>query len=95
MRSSFGELLLGALLEQLWEPALGTSFGALGQPALAEVFRGPALESRFWETALGSSFVNSFLHQIWGAAMIGAAFVAGLFQSETIYFVTDYAFMLL
>jgi Kef-type K+ transport system membrane component KefB len=85
---------LGALLEQLWEPALGTSFGALGQP-LCRGASGTSFGEQVLGTALGSSFVNSFLHQIWGAAMIGAAFVAGLFQSETIYFVTDYAFMLL
>jgi len=62
-----------------FEEQLGTSFGAL------ENISGAASRTSFGEqvsgTALGSSFANSFPEQLWGAAMRGAAFIAGLFQS--------------
>jgi len=58
---------------------LETSFGAL------ESISGAASRTSFAEqvsgTALGNSFANNFPAQLWGAAMRGAAFIAGLFQS--------------
>ena len=61
--SNFGELFSGALLGTI----LGTSFGAVGSSF--EAASGTNFGKKISRITLGSSFANSSLEQLYGAAM--------------------------
>jgi hypothetical protein len=73
---NFGEQFLAAILELLPEIFSGRTLGTIFQVVESSCSSGAPWGTNFGEqisgTILGSSFVNSFLEQLWGAIMCGA-----------------------